>query len=747
MSFTNQIQYLHSQLAPDTPIEVFADSLRPAAIGLESKAQFYAPIRFAVQIAGEINSPAGAFRVDVPVHANPNWLNDMKRRFAGMIGLKNSLQGSDMQFRTVSGVDISKLSVDVLPHVGKLNVFVNNKKVRMPTMPTIPVEYSVCKEANIQQWIQQVASDLPDLVAKELAKQQSDLQIDAAIRGDGTIVKLIQDKLLAAAPAPRFGGGSNSNAWTEFLRTHHMNSPDVVSEKEAKDALTMVSKDLLSSLRQFVVAAKQPIGAHLANLSSKKIAKELAGREDAEHYKPLLSSASGGAGKQTNAYDLFHKIAEDAFASPFVQQGIISTIYNRPLEAGCRWAEGKKATEEKKTVSEAREQAKPAEESEDAAEAKAAVAAEKARIAKEKAAASQSAKDKAAAAEAERQKDLADAEVARKQKAADDAVEALKRKEEEEKSKNAPEKTSTKAPIFSQAAQAIVDRIRAAEEKKVNTVIARMSQEGLFSGQPGFAVLEELRKIYVPSEKPAKTGTEDRKDFVKLIAPLIRQGDSFFPQAQISAHHPWNAQIHHTLQPMADGVYPAYYNVLHTKQDMTKDAPYAGDVAAVYKAYHMFAGLPISPPGVLIERRASSSGRRGGKHRGGGKKSWKSDDEQQHHGFDHMGCDASDDDSGENSIMGPIPPLTAVECGACSHGKKGKKKQQYAESTDEELPPMVAVSASAASARVPPRPPVIHVGKLQAKMRSRLVPVEEDITGEDIGDEYGLPSCSDVFGD
>ena len=62
----------------------------------------------------------------------------------------------------------------------------------------------------------------------------------------------------------------------------------------------------------------------------------------------------------------------------------------------------------------------------------------------------------------------------------------------------------------------------------------------------------------------------------------------------IEAHHPMNAQIHNTLQPLA-GAYPAYYNVAHTKQDMSAAAPYAGDLLATYRKYCAFAGLPLVP--------------------------------------------------------------------------------------------------------------------------------------------------------
>lgn len=74
-----------------------------------------------------------------------------------------------------------------------------------------------------------------------------------------------------------------------------------------------------------------------------------------------------------------------------------------------------------------------------------------------------------------------------------------------------------------------------------------------------------------------------------------------FTNAAIGEHHPWNAQVHHTLQPVA-GSYPTYYNTLHTKQDMSEKASYAGDVQDTYRAYHMFAGVPLSSvPGVRLD--------------------------------------------------------------------------------------------------------------------------------------------------
>lgn len=59
MEYTGQIQYIHSQLAPDMAIDAFVEALNPTAIGLANETQFYAPFRFSVQICGGINAAAG----------------------------------------------------------------------------------------------------------------------------------------------------------------------------------------------------------------------------------------------------------------------------------------------------------------------------------------------------------------------------------------------------------------------------------------------------------------------------------------------------------------------------------------------------------------------------------------------------------------------------------------------------------------------------------------------------------------
>jgi hypothetical protein len=93
--------------------------------------------------------------------------------------------------------------------------------------------------------------------------------------------------------------------------------------------------------------------------------------------------------------------------------------------------------------------------------------------------------------------------------------------------------------------------------------------------------------------KVPRTSDELKKLPKPQLENLLRAAAGL-PTLAIEAHHPFNAQIHNTLQPLA-GAYPAYYNVLHTKQDMTAEAPYAGNLLATYRKYCAFAGLPQVP--------------------------------------------------------------------------------------------------------------------------------------------------------
>lgn len=1077
MKFTRQIQYLHSSIAPDLPIESFIDAVKPTAIGLEDKSQFYAPIRFTVQVCGAISAPAGAIRVDVPVHANSNWLSDMKSRFAGMIGLKQALSNVDISFKTVSGKDIATMPVNELPYVGKLNVWVGEKKVRLPNMPQIPVEYSVCKEANIQSWLKEVTAELPELIAQELCTLKSEAEIDRALRGDGSVIRTIAAKAQALA-AQHVGAPTPQAGWGDFLRIHHMNSPDAIDPKDAAKTLDLISKDMLGNVRRFVEASHKPISSYLQSLEAKQIAKDMAarGKDETEHYKPIFGKLGRTAEFTESPYDMFHKIAEDALASPVVHQSVIATIYNRPINYGCRWTTDPDVGQGKRLRMEPPSNGKEGrsivilnQRSEETLEAERkleeAQKEERARkVAAEKSAADAAKNKNDAAAQEKARQDQLDAEKAARnvakakkeaeKKAREEASERERlKKEEEAETKRKAEEAKKKAEQAAAAQKTIFEQMLSDRPVKFgkynledaislinkyyadttinlnagdyeNYILAfdmlgdqawdianirgqnRLSDEainamgkvfdlsfkgGLLAGwtrgnkikeiKDTFELLREvpLNKTPVPevvdsddgskggaaataeppakqpdaSKKPAaepkvvtpapekpttavpstnveaskgtvdwnderfkkkddspnhaeavryiqddvtedgylatltfkdfqnyaqvfgaigglwefgsgtwhaiarqygvdpttgektkiivkkgvQTGGEDKYKSVPIIQTEVWNkwsydratntfGVSEFSKSQISAHHPWNAQIHHTLQPLADGVYPTYYNLLHTKQDMSKNAPYSGDLAETYKAYHMFAGLAISPPGLMIERKARvppKGGRGKSKAPHSSAKRWNEDDEK------HMKSALVESSMPPlvplQSAMPPLVPLGTtlqpIECGSCGgHKKKDKKDKDEKEvnsrigssmpplvplrgaiepiecgscgghksdSEDEEkslnpmhskigsnMPPLIPLRGALepiegsvdsdddedetfwkkpkpTEAAIPQRPPLIRLDKMQAKIRSRLVPIEDEMideyANETIGETFGLPTCSDVFGD
>lgn len=978
MQFTRQIQYLHSRLAPDSPIETFIDAVKPKAIGLSDKSQFYAPVRFSVQICGGINAPAGAIRVDVPVHANENWLADMKSRFAGMIGLKNALSNVDISFKTVNGIDISTLKTEELPRVGKLNVFVGDKKVRLPNMPQIPVEYSVCKEANIQSWLSQVASELPELIAQELCKCKTEAEINRAVRGDGNVVKMISAKAQALAAQQT---SATANGWSDFLRTHHMNSPDSISPQDAEQTLSLISTEMLGNVRRFIEASDKPISAYLQSLEAKQLAQELSSRDgkEAEHYKPLFKKVGTSVGANEmpiNAFDMYHKIAEDALASPIVHQSVIATIYNRPIDAGCRWTKDPDTNELRKMLEKGgkNKNYKASATTVPSTSKRTIVTASKNSISPlvDDAVATisrylQTANvndlniegaiipllDAAKTYNVEQQTELFKLIFKRLQNTTnidvafsgdyaidqrvldyslspneefpnntiydmfnrfliqlDAAVKLKKIRAKQQASLVFDEKTGVlswtrsfntmqdaifylkkninnqsrasiagfwlayrKDSVLEKIDQSTLDKI-AYLFNVTNTVDAvdeaidayvksnePKAPETTSSGRSSAPPKEPIPQKYefdwpdeeegddpdynpdeeddltVPNrkarDKPSISRNQNvafpnpkitskgtwiqfmRDNFTKfatndwysylydapvskkgLIAPMtgamfksfikdymLQVEASYKPLAkgaslkkekenvirvlqnaprltEISAHHPWNAQIHHTLQPLADGAYPAYYNLLHTKQDMSKNANYNGDLAETYKAYHMFAGLPISPPGLLIEKRARSRKGAGRSHHHAEEekdnKHWYMKSELQPIECGSCGGHKSDSDSDSEddkqkkiksrigSAMPPLVPLRGtlrgtlqpVECGSNSDSEDEKFWQPTKSSI------------------IPPRPPLIRLDKLQAKMQARMVPisndtapVEDEYANEDIGETFGLPTCSDVFGD
>ena len=315
---TSQIRYLHSQLARDVPIGAFVELMEPEAVGLTDKTQFYAPVRFSVQVCGGINAAAGAVRVDVPVHGNPDWLQDMKERFAGMMGIS----ASHIEFKTVDGKSLDEFPVDFLDMAGKLHVYADGKEMRLAKMPEIPLEYRVNKESNVDAWYQKVAQELPERLAGALVGKDIN-QVNAAIRGEGPVQEIIAAEMRKAA---------SPFEWAEFARTHNINSPHTLEAEEGRQILNAASKEALLHVRKFIEVSAKQIGHYIAGEQNSKTP-----HLDVNLCAPVLVSSRE---PRTNGFEMYRKLMEDAFATPVVQQAVVERVYNMPL--GCRYRDGKR---------------------------------------------------------------------------------------------------------------------------------------------------------------------------------------------------------------------------------------------------------------------------------------------------------------------------------------------------------------------------------------------------------------------
>lgn len=176
--------------------------------------------------------------------------------------------------------------------------------------------------------------------------------------------------------------------------------------------------------------------------------------------------------------------------------------------------------------------------------------------------------------------------------------------------------------------------------------------------------------------------------------------------------HPWHLHTHKTLLPLR-GSYPSDYMARHTKQDLSSNAPYAGNTLQTYERYHLYSGRMPAPPGLLV--------------RGG--------------------------------VPQPIE---------CHHwrGKNKKQKKKCLEEMKSEYPPLVPIGGQAAAAagrRLIPiseilasvsgnMPQLIPLSKplsrgldIENEMRSRLI---EDEGGDDqelMHMEPELPPLEDLF--
>lgn len=334
-SYNPIVQEWHRQLAPNVPIGQLVEYLNPTLLGLENKAQFYAPIQFAIHVAGPISGPAGALRLAVPVYKNPEWLPVLKARIGKLVGAP---LGATIDLVTLGNKSIASFPEDQLHRIGKLNVMVDGKRVRLATLPSVPVEYATNKVASISSWYSDVKHGLPELLANEFM-HKSAAQLDKALSPNGTVKALIAKHI-----------ADTTTDWTEFVRVHHMNSPYEIHPAGAQKVLDTVASGILTTVRDFVKAAAPSISSYLASIESERMARELAAT--GADYQPIFGNTNVEASAE-DGYELYFGLASSVFALPSVERTVSNTIYIKPIER-CRWTdpefEGRDVPKEDKTV-------------------------------------------------------------------------------------------------------------------------------------------------------------------------------------------------------------------------------------------------------------------------------------------------------------------------------------------------------------------------------------------------------------
>jgi hypothetical protein len=312
MKYSPSFVLVHKRLAPAIPIGRFAAVVNPQAIGFNSKEDFYAPVRFSIQVA---NGVTGAMRVDVATHKNPNWLQDMKQQLAETMGVNASIE-----LRTVTGMPVERLNVNQLHNAGKLYVY-NAKtgdSIRLSELPSVPPEYRVNKVSDLKQWAKSLGSSiLPESIAAVLKGKDSH-ELEAALRSDGVVIKTIETQL------------QSKQDWPEFVRLHQStSSKNKIPAEDTKQLLNKVSKQILTYIRNFVGVAADQVKTQIALEQAQKNASH----DESHLFKPVLSNVSAPLMKQTRDNKLFQRIAEDALCVPTLQNSLVSAIYNFDVNA------------------------------------------------------------------------------------------------------------------------------------------------------------------------------------------------------------------------------------------------------------------------------------------------------------------------------------------------------------------------------------------------------------------------------
>ena len=277
-------------------IDQYAEIADPKMFNLNDKCDFYNPVQFSLAIYDN----GEALKMRVPYEGNENWYSNLLQ------GVSDTIGRSVTEIKTINGTVLSEL--DDPRKAGKLNVFTTDGKYYAQGKSLIvPVQFSVTKDVTIKSWIKEATISLPEKVANIL-KDKDLVGIDIAVRKDGAVQKLIEDELK-----------SKTKDWTEFVRVHHIKSPDELEAREANVVLTKISETCLSQIRSYLGAATEKI-RQLVNVAPSGGGKNLG------------SALFVGRDSSIDGFDLYKKLMKSAICSAAMGHTIFDTIYLTPLE-------------------------------------------------------------------------------------------------------------------------------------------------------------------------------------------------------------------------------------------------------------------------------------------------------------------------------------------------------------------------------------------------------------------------------
>ena len=293
MEFNDHFKRIHATIGSAYPIEQLAKIVNVEALGYKSREELYAPVSFAIQV-----SDADAIRLNVPVHSDENWYNNLCTRLASSMGVSN------VALTTVTGKPLTMVDKTRLGSVGTLKLLCKGQKI-----VSVPMEYSFAKREKLTKWVDKTTKSLPDAIATELFKKDAK-GVDKAIEQNGAVQTIVEDHMKKH---------TNNGDWNTHVRVHHVNP----GMSDADLVLKRVSKVVLSQIRAYIAAASPKLKRYIAGLKStgnnnnSVIDAPILGKE--EHVTTTTTTEDG--------HSLYRKLVQDALASQQLVQYMIDALH------------------------------------------------------------------------------------------------------------------------------------------------------------------------------------------------------------------------------------------------------------------------------------------------------------------------------------------------------------------------------------------------------------------------------------